>query len=308
MNRAACTLLVLLCAAAFAHGQELLTPELLWQLGRVGPPEVSPDGRSLVFPVTRYDLAKDTGNSDLWLLDTRTGGLRRLTTHEKSDSTPRFSPDGQRVGFLSARGGESQVYAIDLRGGEPVRLTSVKNGASNFDWSPDGATISFTARVRLDPELAEIYTDLPKAKARIIDHLLYRHWTEWQDGTYSHLFVQPVAGGAPRDLMEGQRVDTPLKPHGGREQIAWSPDGRELCYTAKQVERPEASTDSDLYLVPADGGPARASPRAWTASTAIRSTPRTGAGSRSTAWSALASRRTACASCSTSAQAARCAS
>ena len=248
------TVLIAVLSLSSSASSELMTPELLWKLGRVGSPEVSPDGKWLVYTVTRYDLEKNKGNSDLWLLPVAGGEARRLTTHAKSDSGARWSPEGKRIGFISARGDKRQVYAISPFGGEAVRLTEVEEGVANFDWSPRGDRISFTSEVRVDPELKTIYPDLPEAKARIIDDLLYRHWDHWYEGKYSHLFVMDVDGGEPRDLMDRERVHTPLVPFGGRGEIAWSPDGAELCYTAKRVENPESSTDSDLYLVPADGG------------------------------------------------------
>lgn len=238
-----------------------MTPELLWKLGRVGAPAVSPDGKQLCFPVTRYDLEKNKGNADLWLLDIGSTEPRRLTTHEKSDSSPSWSPDGRRIGFLSARDGKTQVWAIAADGGEAERLTNVPEGVANFHWSPDGSHLSFTSQVKIDSTIADVYPDLKNADAKIIDDLLYRHWDSWSDGTYSHLMVQSTApstdAGKARDLMAGERVHTPLVPFGGAEEIAWSPDGKELCYTAKRVENPESSTDSDLYLVSVDGGESR---------------------------------------------------
>ncbi len=233
-----------------------MTPELLWKLGRVSDPQLSPNGEWIVFKVTRYDLEKNAGNADLWLLRTEDLSVRRLTTHEKGDSNARWSPDGETIGFVSSRGEKPQVWTISPFGGEAAALTDVEEGVSNFQWSPDGKRISFTSKVRLDPELKTTYPDLPEANARILDDLLYRHWDSWYDGTYSHLFVLDVEGGDPVDLMKDERVDTPLVPFGGGEQIAWSPDGTELCYTAKIVDDPEASTDSDLYVVNVSGGEA----------------------------------------------------
>ena len=251
---------LLLCWPSAAAG-ERITPKMLFDLGRVGAPVVSPDGNWLVYTVTRYDVEANRGNSDLWLLSVEDGSARQLTTHEASDTSPRFSPDGQSIGFLSARDGKTQVLSISPFGGEAHPLTDLKAGVGNFHWSPDGSSLAFTSEVRLDPQLDELYPDLKKADARIIDSLLYRHWDDWYDGTYSHLFRLRLSGGTPDDrlpidLMKEQRVDTPLVPFGGSEQIAWSPAGEQLCYTAKQVDRPESSTDSDLYLVPVDGGEA----------------------------------------------------
>ncbi len=247
----------LLSTFAGAEDETRMTPELLWKLGRFGEFEVSPDGKLIVYKVTRYDLAENKGNGDLWVLDLGDLSARRLTTHEKSDSNPKWSKDGKTIYFIATRGEKPQVHSISPFGGEAIAITDVKEGVANLAVSPDGTHLSFTSDVRLDKKLEDIYPDLPKADARIVDDLLYRHWDHWYEGTYSHLFVASIDGTGPRDLMEGMRVATPLVPFGGGEQIAWSPDGTELCYTAKLDDDPEASTDSDLYLVPAGGGEAR---------------------------------------------------
>lgn len=258
MRTTAWMALVWIAVAAQARAGERLTTESLLELARVGTPEVSPDGNTLCFDVTHSDLAKNASNSDVWLLATAGGAPRQLTTHEKADRQPRWSPDGMRIGFLSARAGAPQVFTIDPTGGEAVQLTRVEKGADNFAWAPDGKSLSFTSAVRIDPELKTLYPDLPLANARIIDDLLYRHWDTWNDGTYSHLFVLSLEPGAqPRDLMAGERFDTPLVPNGGPEEIAWAPDSSEICYTAKKCDQPARRTDSDLYVVPVAGGPAR---------------------------------------------------
>lgn len=253
--------IVLAVATTFAPAvdaqQQRMTPELLWKLGRVSAPRPSPDGRWVLYEVSRYELAENRGNADVYLVPAVGGEVRRITTHAKSDYGSQWSPDGRKIGFLSARDGSPQVYVIDVYGGEATKVTDQTGGVSNFAWSPKGDLISFTAMVQIDPLLKDRYPDLPFANARIIDDLMYRHWDHWYDGDYSHVMVQSVSGGEARDLMQGLRTNTPLVPFGGAEQIAWSPDGQEICYTAKIVEKPAESTDSDLYVVPVSGGAAR---------------------------------------------------
>ncbi len=127
----------------------------------------------------------------------------------------------------------------------------------NLSWSPAGDRFAYTQPVPIDPPLTNAHPDLPKANARAYDDLMVRHWDSWRDGSYSHLFVQAPGDGKPLDLMAGERVHTPLPPFGGGEQIAWAPDGKELCYTARRVDNPESSTDSSLWVVPVTGGAAK---------------------------------------------------
>ena len=126
-------------------------------------------------------------------------------------------------------------------------------GVANLKVAPTGKHIAFTVDIKLDKTVNDLYDDLPKADARIIDSLMFRHWNAWHDFKYSHLHVAAISDDGraekPIDLMKGQRVDCPVPPFGGSEQVAWSPDGKEIAYTAKDVDKWAESTDSDIYLI-----------------------------------------------------------
>lgn len=252
MRTAIAVLPLLLCAALPAQDQRL-TPELLWQLGRVGEPRLSPDGSHLAYVVRTYDLAADKGTAQVFLRNLQSGAERQLT-REGSNSSPMWAPDGSALAVVSTRSGSPQIWRIPFTGGDPMPVTDHPGGVGNASWSPDGAHFAFTAQVKLDPDVHDRHPDLPKADALLYDDLMVRHWDAWKDGTYSHLFVVPAAGGKAKDLMPDEKVDTPLQPFGGGEQIAWTRDGKALIYTAKRVADPEASTDSGLYHVSIDGG------------------------------------------------------
>lgn len=236
------------------YGQERLTPELLWQLGRVSDPQVSPDGKWVVYGVTRYDIEENRGNTDLWLVPMEGGEARRLTDTPESEWGARWRPDGERIGYLSRESGSAQLWEINADGSGKRQVTNLEGGIANFLYSPTGNHISFTRQVKLDSTVSELHPDLPKAEALLIDDLMYRHWDTWHDGTYNHLFIAPYSDGSlagdPLDLMPGEPFDTPLKPFGGTEEFAWSPDGRYIAYTCKKLHGTEyaVSTDSDVYL------------------------------------------------------------
>jgi len=251
---------------AFASQQgEVMTPELLWELGRLGSSALSSDGGHVAYVVRHYDLAENGGQSSLFVRDLESGDTRAVLRDWAGISDVQFasSPFGERVYFTgrsAQEGASTQVWALNPVDGALLQVTELVNAPANLKVSPTGKHIAFTLDVKLDPTVNELYADLPKADARIIDSLMYRHWDAWHDYSYSHVHTAAIAAdgraAAPVDLMEGRRVDCPVPPFGGSEQFAWSPNGKQLALTMKDVERWAESTDSDVYLVPADGSAA----------------------------------------------------
>jgi dipeptidyl aminopeptidase/acylaminoacyl peptidase len=244
---------VLMISPAVVSAQEVMTPERLWQLKRAAAPIVSPDGRQFVFTLSEFDVQENSGQTDLYLLPVEGGTPQRVTDFGGRVSNPQWRPDGRRIGFLAAREDGVQLWEVNPDGSDLRQVSKIEGGIGNFRYAPTGTHVSFTRRVRVGPTIAEIHPDLPKANAKIIDELMYRHWDTWHDGRYSHLFIAEYREGTigePLDLMPGARFDTPLPPFGGVEQINWSPDGGRIAYTAKKVAGTEAaqSTDSDIYL------------------------------------------------------------
>lgn len=254
--------LLLLALGATLHSQnERMSPELLWKLGRVGGGAISPDGKDVLYSLRRYDLAENKGDSDLWLVPLAGGKARALTTGPGSESAAQWvqTTQGVRVFFTARREGDktSQVWSLNPKSGAVQRVTNIEGGVGNLVVAPTGDRIAFTRQVKLDQTVNEIYPDLPKADARIIDGLMYRHWDSWHDYRYSHLCTAPLKksgeAGAVIDLMEGLKVDCPVPPFAGSEQFAWSPDGKTIAFTMKISNRWARSTDSDVYLAAADG-------------------------------------------------------
>ncbi len=152
-----------------------------------------------------------------------------------------------------------QVWMLDPSGGEARQLTYMPDGVANLKASPAGNAVAFTVDIKMDLEITEVYEDLPKADARIIDGLLYRHWNAWHDYAYSHVHVLTLAEdgsvGEAVDLMESMKADCPVPPFGGSEQFEFSPDGQEIALTLKLVNNPAESTDTGIYLASIQGGP-----------------------------------------------------
>ncbi|MCC2548396.1 S9 family peptidase [Hymenobacter sp. BT175] len=238
-----------------AAAQQTLTPEKLWQLGRLGEMQVSPDRKTVAFTVTRYDLAANKGNADIFLVPVAGGAVKQLTSTPGSENTLNWRPDGKKLTFVSGESGTDQLYEINPDGSGRQQISSFPDeGLANLKIAPSGNFILYTQDVKVGKEVKDIYPDLPKADARIIDDLNYRHWNVWDDYKVSHVFFQPFADGKPtatgKDVMAGEKFDSPLQPLGGSEQLAFAPDGYRLAYTSRKLtgKAEAASTNADIYL------------------------------------------------------------
>lgn len=228
--QASVTLLLLFAlreAAPAAPGRPFRFDELA-RAGRVGGFSLSPDGQSVVYTVGTSDVEENRTRSALWLQSLSGGEPRRLTSGEKRDSDPKFSPDGGKVAFLSNRDGGSQIYLLDLTGGEPAKASSFPADVNGFRWSPDGKWFVFTADVFPDcPDAAcdekkFKEREKSKTKARVAERLLFRHWDSWKDGLREHVWKAPVAGAASTavDLTHGARVLSKPRRQGWRRQLS----------------------------------------------------------------------------------------
>jgi dipeptidyl aminopeptidase/acylaminoacyl peptidase len=232
----------------------------LIKLQRVSEPQISPDGKWVAYTTAVPDLEANRNASNIWLVATSGGEAIQLTQSGK-DSSPLWSPDGKTIAFVSGRSGDSQVYLLSMEGGEPHPLTKLSTGADLAKWSPDGKMIAFTSGVypeckddecnkRKDEE-----KEKNKVKAHVAEALLYRHWTHWNEGKRSHLFVVAADGnGTAKDLTEGANYDVPPDERGGPEDINFSPDSKEICFTAVTDKVEAISTNGDLFVVSANGG------------------------------------------------------
>ena len=228
-------------------------------MDRISDSRVSPDGKWVLFNVRETDLEANRGRTDLWIVGTDGKGLRRLTSHPAADFNARWSPCGKCVFFLSTRSGSSQVWRIKVDGGEAEQITKLPLDVGNLIVSPAGGYLGVTMEVFPGQSVEATVQKLEamekrKATGRLYEKLFVRHWDTWSDGRRSHIFAVPIAGGEAKDLMTAMDADTPSKPFGGPEEIAFAPDGKGIVFTARDVGREEAwSTDFDLYFAPVDG-------------------------------------------------------
>jgi len=263
--------------ATHSRAQELSAPEQmtpppgrhgfsaadLWAMHRISEAAPSPDGAWVVYVVTVYDVAANTSTKNLWLVSADGKTNRQLTTTKAKDYAPEWLPDGKTIVFMSTRTGSSQIWAIRVGGGEAWQVSDLPVDVDNVRWSPAGGACAFTAEVFADaPDLqatadrdAKLAGD--KVQARLYDSVIMRHWDTWETGKRVHIFVSKVKDGAldgaPVDIMKGADIDSPTRPFGGREEFAWSPDGKEIAFTGKEKKNDAWRTDADIYIAKADG-------------------------------------------------------
>lgn len=276
-----------------------LSAEDLVSLQRISDPQISPDGRYVVFSVRKTDLDANRGRSGLWLVDlaSKSGDPRRLGVDGTDDSNGRWTPDSHGLYFLSARSGSSQVWHLSLASGLVSQVTRLPLDVETLKVSPKGNRLLLSLEVFRDcPDLECTASRLQAAansgaQGQVYDRLFIRHWDRWEDGRQSHLFSLALADnsiivGAPVDLSRGLDADVPSKPRGGDEEFNFSPDGTHVAFTARLKGKNEAwSTNFDVYEMAADGS---GEPRNLTADNPAWDTqPSYSADGRWLAWKAM---------------------
>ncbi len=225
----------------------IMTPEVLWKLGRVSEVQVSPDGKNIVFGITRYELAENKGDKNIFVMSTKGGKPTQLTFCKKSEYNAIWNNDGSKIGFISSKSGSAQIWEMNIDGSNKKQISNIEGGIGSFNYSTTGNKIAFSKNVKVDETTLDKYPDMPQANVKIIDDLMYRHWDHWADENYSHIFIADYNNHSLeniKDLMEGERYDASIG------ECTWNNDDSKIAISYKRLFGKEyaISTNSEIYI------------------------------------------------------------
>lgn len=249
------------------YGDDYLTPEALWAMGRIGGADIHPTTGHIIYSVTYYSVKENRSNSELFVLPTGATEPIQLTFDNKYQGTAHWMSETE-ISYISTELGSAQVWKMALtidgnnaKAGKAVQLTDYEGGIDDYAFSPDFKKLLFVSQVKTVEQTADVYPDLDKASGHFHNDLMYKHWDEWTE-TAPHPFVAEFDGkqiSHIKDLLEGEKYESPMKPFGGIEQLAWSPDGKYIAYTCRKKTGLDyaVSTNSDIYLCDLQSGETR---------------------------------------------------
>lgn len=229
-----------------------LTPELLEAFGRVSEPKISPDKKQILYTVEFVSCKADKGNKELWVMNIDGSNQRKLTNTAEPELNAEWINGGKEIAFLSVADKQLQLFIMNSDGSNRRQISNVEKGINGFVLSPDEKKILFIGNVKYGKTVVDNYPNLDKAKAYIVDDLMYKHWDEWVT-EIPHPFIADFDGNKLDnivDIMEGEPYEAPMKPFGGVESLAWTKDSKSVIYVSRKKTGKEyaLSTNSDLYL------------------------------------------------------------
>ena len=233
-------------------GDTSISFENFFSVDRLSTPVVSPDGKLVAFTVKKANISENSYLTQIWMIGQNGENLRQLTTDSLSSVNPVFSPDGKFIYYLTPRSGSMQIWRLPVGGGEAKQITKLYDGVEGFVISPKNAHLLMVRKVPPECKTEDCIKEkgedknMSNVKARIIDRLMYRHWNEWLEGKYSHLFLTSINGTNVMDITPGPYHAPPLAL-GSNHDYSFSPDGTEICYVSNHEEEIAISTNNDVF-------------------------------------------------------------
>jgi len=229
-----------------------LTPEVLWAFGRVGGLQVSPDGTKILYSVSYYSIPENKSNAEIFVMDIDGTNKKQITTTAIRESAAKWMNDSEHIAFLSSETGSMQLWTMKSDGSDRVQISENNDAITDFKFSPDETKLLFVSDVKYGQRTVDKYPDLPKASGIIVNDLMYKHWDEWVQ-SIPHPFIADFKNGKIEnvsDILKDEPYESPMKPFGGIEELAWSADGKIVAYTCRKKTGKEyaISTNSDIYF------------------------------------------------------------
>ena len=233
---------------------DLMTPEALWAMGRIGGAEASPDGKTIVYQVGYYSVKENKSHQVIYTISRDGKTQQKLTPAGKSQSDATWIANGKRIAFLQ----DGQIWSMAADGSDCKQLTNSSSEIEGFKFSPDEKSVILIKSIAYNGSIKKNPDDLPLATGRLVTDLNYRHWDHYVE-SIPHPFLAKVTGNGideGTDIMKGEPYECPMAPFGGIEQLNWSPDSKTIAYTCRKKEGVEyaTSTDSDIYLYDVNTG------------------------------------------------------
>ncbi|MCB6900845.1 S9 family peptidase [Hoylesella buccalis] len=234
--------------ATFKVGSDLMTPEALWAMGRIGGATASPDGKQVVYQVGYYSVKQNKSQQMLFVMDADGKNKRQLTTGQQSETDGAWIDQGRRIAFITG----GQLWSMNADGSDRKQLTNSSVDIEGFKFSPDERKVILIKSLPYHGTIQANPADLPLATGRLATDMNYRHWDHYVE-TIAHPFVADFDGSRINDdidILQGEPFECPTAPFGGTEQLAWSPDSKSIAYTCRKKEGVQyaISTDTDIYL------------------------------------------------------------
>lgn len=221
------------CVCVFAQQKRAMTFEDVLAIRNVSDAQTSPDGKWVAYVVTSVDMKENANDADVWLVSTAGGDPIRLTTSKKNDNQPRWSADGKKIAFISAREEKPQIFLISPFGGEAEKLTDSKSGVQSFQWAPDGNRIAFVATLEPTPEEEKKQKD--KDDAQVID----------KNFKFSRISIIDLNSKKARELVKGEY---------SASDPQWSPNGHRIAFVTNPTPKADDGSSSDIWVIDVESG------------------------------------------------------